>query len=123
MVQAQGCYPAAVYDPSLLPQAPAVLSVPAPVSGYIAAIEARDVGRVSMLLGGGRATKEDVIDLSVGVLLRAKVGDTVTAGRELAQIHAATEQAARQAREDLLRCYRFSSQPPQRPPFIRGVVS
>ena len=122
MVKAQGGDPSAVFDPTLLPAAPVRRTVRAPRDGYIAAMEARDIGLVSMHLGGGRATKEDVIDLSVGVLLAAKVGAYVHEGDPLAEIHAADEESARRAEEELLSCYTFADAAPQRPPFIRGIV-
>jgi len=81
------------------------------------------VGNVSMILGGGRATKEDSIDQSVGVVLRAKAGAHLSAGDELAVIHAACEADAQKAREALLACYQFTDTAPMLPPFIRGVVS
>ena len=123
MVTAQGGDAAAVYDTSLLPAAPVQRCVKTPRDGYIAAMEAKNIGLVSMHLGGGRATKEDVIDLSVGVVLAAKVGDYLRAGDELAVIHAADEKAAEEAEKELLACYTFSEEKPQRPPFIRGVVT
>ena len=123
MVRAQGGDPAAVYDTSLLPQAPVVRTVKAPCDGYIAAMEAKDIGLVSMHLGGGRATKEDVIDLSVGVVLAAKDGAYLHTGDTLATIHAKTEADAAAAEEELLKCYTFSDEAPVRPPFIRGVVT
>jgi len=123
MVQAQGGDPRAVFDTSLLPAAPVQRSVKAPCSGYITAMEARDIGLVSMHLGGGRATKEDVIDLSVGVVLRAKVGAYLHAGDELAVIHAASGDDALRAEKELLDCFTFGDAPTVRPPFIRGVVS
>ena len=123
MVTAQGGDAAAVYDTSLLPAAPVQRHVKAPCDGYIAAMEAKNIGLVSMHLGGGRATKEDVIDLSVGVVLAAKVGDHLRAGDELAVIHAADEAAAEEAEKELLACYTFSEEKPVRPPFIRGVVT
>ena len=123
MVRAQGGDPAAVYDTSLLPQAPVVRTVKAPCDGYIAAMEAKDIGLVSMHLGGGRATKEDVIDLSVGVVLAAKDGAYLHTGDTLATIHAKTEADAATAEEELLKCYTFSDEAPVRPPFIRGVVT
>lgn len=122
MVTAQGGDAAAVFDQDLLPAAPVRHSVKAPQTGYIAAIEARDIGLVSMHLGGGRATKEDVIDLSVGVVLRAKVGAKLQVGDELAVIHAASRADAIRAEEELLRCYTFADVLTERPPFIRGVV-
>ena len=123
MVEAQGGDSAAVYDPSLLPAAPVQRSVKAPRSGYITAMAAKEIGLVSMHLGGGRSTKEDVIDLSVGVVLRAKVGARLAEGDELAVIHAPDEAAALRAEEELLACYTFADEPAYRPPFIRGVVT
>ncbi len=123
MVTAQGGDAAAVYDVSLLPTAPVQRSVKAPRDGYISAMEAKSIGLVSMHLGGGRATKEDVIDLRVGVVLAAKVGDRLRAGDELAVIHAADEKAAEEAEKELLGCYTFSARKPRRRPFIRGVVT
>ena len=71
-VAAQDGDPAAIYDPSRLPMAPVQMEVPSPASGYVRHIAATDVGLVSMRLGGGRATKDSVIDHSVGIVLRKK---------------------------------------------------
>ena len=40
-----------------------------------------------MSLGGGRETFEDVIDMSVGIVLNKKCGDKVSAGDVLAYVH------------------------------------
>ncbi len=122
MVEAQGGDPSAVYDPDLLPKAKVKRIVHAPEKGYVAAIAARGVGNVAMSLGGGRAKKDDVIDLSVGVVLRKKVGDPVKAGEGLAEIHAKTKKAAEEAEAALLKCFFLEEEPPVRKPFIRGVV-
>lgn len=55
-------------------------------SGWVSKIEAENIGKAAMVLGAGRATKEDIIDHSVGVLLRKKVGDFVDEGEILAII-------------------------------------
>ena len=122
MVEAQYGDPRAVYDLSLLPDAPVKREVPSARAGYVAHIEAEDVGLVSMHLGGGRATKESVIDLSVGVVLHKKVGDRVEAGESLATIHAPDEAKAAEAAELLQKCYTFSDEPVEKAPFIKGVV-
>ena len=122
MVEAQYGDPRAVYDPSLLPEAKIRLEVPSERAGYIAHIEAEDVGLVSMHLGGGRATKESAIDLSVGVVLRKKVGDRVEKGESLAEIHASDAAKAAEAAELLRRCYTLSDEPVKKEPFIKGVV-
>ena len=121
-VKAQGGDERAVYDVSLLPRAPVVMPAPSPVSGYVNHIDAEKVGLVSMHLGGGRETKDSVIDLSVGVLLLRKVGDRVEVGESLAVIHAADEAAALRAAEELAGAYSIVPEKPVRPPFIRDIV-
>ena len=122
MVEAQGGDKRAVYDTSLLPAAPVELPVTAEKGGFVSAIDARGVGRVSMMLGGGRETKESEIDLGVGVLLRKKNGDAVTAGEPLAVIHARTRESAEKAAEALRACYTVTEEKPRHPALIRGVV-
>lgn len=89
---AQGGDASVVEDPSLLPKAKYQIELPAKESGYVAKIEADDVGVAAMLLGAGRATKESSIDLSVGLVLRKKVGDAVQQGESLLTIHANSEE-------------------------------
>ena len=65
--------------PELLPQAQYQSELPAK-SGVVTEIVANEMGIASMMLGAGRQTKEDDIDLSVGLVLHKKVGDFVEAG-------------------------------------------
>ena len=122
MVKAQGGDPAAIEDTDLLPQAAVTLEVPAEKRGWVRRIHAERVGLISMHLGGGRATKESAIDLSVGVVLRKKVGDSVEAGESLAVIHASCGEKAREAAQMLLGCYEFSDEPVARPKLIKQIV-
>ena len=121
-VAAQDGDPAAIYDPSRLPMAPVQMEVPSPASGYVRHIAATDVGLVSMRLGGGRATKDSVIDHSVGIVLRKKVDEPVTAGESLATIHAADEAAARRAVAELAACYTITPDAPPAEPFIKAII-
>ena len=122
MVEAQGGDARAVYDPSLLPQAAVKLEVPSVRGGYVSRIHAERAGLISMHLGGGRATKESSIDLTVGLVLHKKVGDAVQPGESLATIHASGEESARQAAQMLLDCYEFSDRPVQRPALIKQII-
>ena len=122
MVEAQFGDPRAVYDFSLLPQAPVMLEVPSERAGFVAHIEAEDVGLVSMQLGGGRVTKESTIDLAVGVVLHKKVGDRVEAGESLGTIHAPDAEKAAAAAALLRKCYALSDEGVKNAPFINGVV-
>ena len=89
MVEAQGGDPRVADAPEkVLPQAPAVLDVPAPRDGTVARADADGIGRVVLLLGGGRRAVTDAIDFSVGVSGLRKVGETVAAGEPLVRLHA-----------------------------------
>ncbi len=122
MVRRQGGDVCAVRDVSLLPDAPVKREVPSPQEGYVSHIEAEGVGLVAMHLGGGRITKESKIDLSVGVVLHKKLSDWVEKGDSLATIHAASEEAAQKAAEELLACYRIQCCPVDKPALIKEIV-
>lgn len=80
-----------VDDVSKLPQAKYTFEVEAKESGYVSNIVADEIGVASMLLGAGRATKDDIIDLAVGLMLNKKVGDKVEKGESLVTIYANRE--------------------------------
>ena len=104
-VRAQGGDGRAVYDTSLLPDAPVKYEAVSASGGYVRHIDAEGVGLVSMHLGGGRETAESEIDLAVGVVLHKKRGDAVAPGESLATIHARDEASARSAAELLRAAY------------------
>ncbi|MEC1549746.1 pyrimidine-nucleoside phosphorylase [Bacillus rugosus] len=80
-----------VDDPSKLPQAAYQIDVPAKEAGVVSEIVADEIGVAAMLLGAGRATKEDEIDLAVGIMLRKKVGDKVEKDEPLVTLYANRE--------------------------------
>ena len=121
-IRAQGGDARVADDPDLLPTAPVVYPVKADVNGYVNHMNAEGVGFVSLHLGGGRATKESVIDPAVGVVLEKKVGDTVHPGDTLAVIHAATQEAAEAAAAELRACYTITEEKPALQPFIKAVI-
>ena len=86
-LQNQGGDASIVDDTTKLPQAKYQIELPALKSGYVSRIIADEIGVASMMLGAGRATKEDTIDLAVGLVLHKKVGDKVTEGESLLTIH------------------------------------
>ena len=92
LIEAQGGNRAIVHDTSLLPTAKYKIEVLASRSGYITEMGANDIGVAAMLLGAGRADKDDVIDLSVGIVLKKKIGDSVQKGDALAVIYSNTEE-------------------------------
>ena len=77
---------------------------------------------MTVQLGGGRSQKEDTIDPSVGVVLRAKIGDRVETGQPLCDIHARTEAEAITAAERLLAAYLWSAARVEAPILVKQTI-
>lgn len=122
-VQAQGGDAKAVYDTTLLPRASVVEEIVSSRSGYVCGIDCEEIGICSLILGGGRETKDSVIDLSVGLVLNKKVGDYVAAGEALATIYANDREKLVSAKERFLAAYHFADQPVQGSGLIKGILS
>lgn len=121
-VEAQGGNKRMVYEPELLPKASIVTPLCSPCEGYIDKITCDEVGICSLILGGGRETKESMIDLSVGIVLEKKVGDYVRKGDTLAVIHSNDEEKKKACEERLLAAYKIGSIKKDEGPVIRGLV-
>lgn len=122
LVKAQGGDVRYVENPDLMPAAPLIESVPAPRSGYLAQINAREVGETAVELGAGRSRKEDQIDHAVGIVILHKVGEWVQAGQPLFTIHANDAQKLAAARERLLAAHQWSDTPVEPLPLFYAVV-
>lgn len=121
-VQAQGGDSSYVYEPEKFIAAQITEEIPAPESGYIQKIVCDEIGICSLILGGGRETKESEIDLSVGLVLHKKVGDYVEAGESLATIYANDGKKCKQAKERFLAAYTISAEKPEIQPLIKKVI-
>lgn len=86
-IEHQGGSSAEIDDLNLLPQARFTYDITAQESGVIKQITADEIGRAAMLLGAGRTTKDDTIDLGVGLVLHQKVGDHVQTGDIICTVH------------------------------------
>ncbi len=122
-IEAQGGDRELVYHPERLPQASLIEEVHAQEDGYIEHIVCDEVGICSLILGGGRETKESEIDLSVGLVLTKKVGDLVKTGDTIAMIHANDAGKLEAAKERLLKAYSYSKTPVEKKKLIKGIVT
>ena len=122
-VEAQGGDPAAVYNPELLPKAAIVEPISATREGYVQQIACDEIGICSLILGGGRETKESEIDLSVGLVLEKKVGDYVKIGDTLAYIHANDRAKLEAAKTRFYDAYTIGAEEPACRPLIFEVIN
>ncbi len=121
-VRAQGGDDAPVYEPELFEKASLSEAIVSSEYGYVQKIICDEAGMASLLLGGGRETKESVIDLTVGILLKKKVGDAVSPGQELAVLYANDPDKLKAARERLQRAYQIGREKPAESSVIIGVL-
>jgi len=121
-ITAQGGEPAILENPDLLPTAKIIEAVAAPQSGFIAAIDAAEVGKIGVMMGGGRTKKGDPIDYSVGIIHQAKVGDKLARGEPLLTIHANDASSLAGAKERLLAAIQWSDAPVTPPAHIHKII-
>ncbi len=75
----------------ILPKAPISKPIFLKKEGYLASINNRELGMCLVLLGGGRKTTTDVLDLSVGLENVAKIGTFLNKDTPFAVVHAQKE--------------------------------
>jgi pyrimidine-nucleoside phosphorylase len=121
MIQAQGGDPHVVDDPeAVLPKASVVLPVNADRDGTLAAVDAEAIGSASGALGAGRVRKGDPIDPAVGIVLRCKVGDRLSAAEAIGQIHARTNDDAAAAARSVLASLTITDENVSAPPLVHA---
>ena len=99
LIQSQGGDIDVLDDPSMMPQPERINLLLAKEAGIIQHIDSLKVAQTVKLLGGGRQTKLDTLNLGVGVVLHKKVGDTVEAGETIAELYAAGPNCVQAKRE------------------------
>lgn len=121
MVRAMGG-PGDIFAPGTLPVATVTLPVPAPMSGYVTALDGIALGRVVVALGGGRSHPTDRINHSVGLDDTARIGQYVERGAPLAIVHATSHDAAMQAVGRVQAAIALTPEPPALPKLVLEQV-
>lgn len=120
-ISAQGGDVRCIEDTSLLPKAANSYAVKSTADGYITAMNAEIIGTVSVMLGAGRAAKEDKINFGAGIVIAKKVGDRIKKGDLLATLYF-DEADAQKAEEFYLSALSFGSKKPDLKPLIYKTV-
>ena len=121
-VKAQGGDERMVDNTDLFPKAKYEMKVIANKDGIISKINAEKVGVIAMELGAGRATKDSVIDLSVGIVFSKKRGEKVNCGDCLGIVYANSKEKGETAVEKLLREIVISSNYEEKIPLVYDVI-
>ncbi|MBS1989881.1 MAG: thymidine phosphorylase [Cyanobacteria bacterium SZAS LIN-3] len=125
LIKAQGGDAKVLDDYSLLPTAKMTKEFLVPGSGkkWVSALDGRKVAEACKLMGAGRAKKGDPINMAVGVVLKAKVGDTVNGGDALATIYCDSEEQYKLVSAKLAEAYQFSDSEVPKPKLIKASIS
>ena len=123
MIKAQGGDPSWVIDAEKAPVSKHEYTVLSPCDGYITHMQTDKLGLASMLLGAGRAKKEDSIDHTAGIVLHAKTGDRVTKNQPLATLCANDEKLFEQSAKTLLDAITFGDEQPKESPTVIKIIT
>ena len=122
-VAAQGGDKADVLCPDRLKLAEHTLFAVATEDGYISDIHAEQIGIACMTLGGGRETKESSIDLSVGILLKQKIGAFVNRGDVIAEIYASDLEKGKDAIALVEDAYTYQKEKPKERIMVKKIIT
>jgi pyrimidine-nucleoside phosphorylase len=102
--------------------APVQVPVASPADGFVASIDALEVGLAGVELGVGRRKKEDPVDHAAGIVIEAPVGARVRTGEPLAIVHARSTELAQSVMARLQNAWRLSADEVKRPPHVLARV-
>ncbi len=122
LIARQGGDPAVTEDTALLPQAAFSQEITALETGFVTAIDARTIGLASQHTGAGRASKEDEVDLSAGIVLQRKVGDKVEKGDVLMRIYANDQTKLSAASREAEAAFVIGTQKPQQNVLMKEIL-
>ena len=86
-IEASGGNKELVNNYDLLPKAKSVMEIFSEKEGYIKKIKTEEIGKAAMIIGAGRAKKEDEIDHAVGINIFKKVGEKIAKNEKIAEIY------------------------------------
>lgn len=122
LIEGQGGDISIIEDYDIMPKAEYCVELKAWDNGYIESMDAMKIGLASQHTGAGRESKEDVIDLSTGIILCKKIGDTVTIGETVCKIYVNDMKKAEKALEEVRNAVIISSKKPDKIQLIKKII-
>jgi len=121
-ISGQGGNADVINDYSLFPKPASIREIYSAEEGYIGAVDARTIGLASQHSGAGRATKEDSIDLSAGIMLNKKTGDPVQNGELLATVFGNDPARVEQGAKEAAAAFRIQDCRPEKGALVKKVI-
>ena len=121
-IGAQGGDTAYIENPELFKKARVERVVLSGEDGYISAMDTEKIGSIAVALGAGRATKEDSVDHSAGIILHKKTGDKVKRGEPFATLYTSDEEKAEYGEKEFISLLKFSKSTIEKREIIIGRV-
>ena len=111
-----------VDDYSILPTAKNKMEVFSNKEGYVSKIKAEEVGKAAMIIGAGRATKEDEVDHAVGLKILKKVGDKIEKGEKIAEIYYNDSKNVEDSKNMIIDAYVLQNEKVLKPKAILEII-
>ena len=122
MVQAQGGDIRYVEHPEFFERDAFEGEVLAAEDGFLSGMDTEKIGVAAGLLGAGRETKDSVIDMSAGIYLKKKIGDSVKKGEPIAICYAGTKEKLNRGMAMFESSIRYSKEAPRIPKLIVDII-
>ncbi|MDK2822580.1 MAG: pyrimidine-nucleoside phosphorylase [Clostridia bacterium] len=122
-IKAQGGDERVKENLEILPLGKFKLDIRSSYQGYVKEIDTEEIGRAAMIIGAGRAKKEDKIDLGVGILIKKKIGDKVEKDDILAEVYFNDGKKVREAVSIIENSYKFSKEKVNKPELILDIIT
>ncbi len=110
-------------DPAAHHKPTATRILTAPQSGYLAAMDCKQVGWAVQRLGAGRKKPGDPVSAHAGIEMHAKLGDRLEADQPLVTLFAEDQSLLDEPGHMLRETLQISSTPPKRQPLLREIVT
>jgi pyrimidine-nucleoside phosphorylase len=111
-----------IENPDLFPKAEFKVDIIAEKDCYISSMDAEEIGISSVILGAGREKKDDIIDMTAGIILNKKTGDKIKKGDKIGTLYTSNEKTIKSAKEKFLAAIEFSNEKPKEIPLIYEIV-
>ncbi len=99
-----------------------LVELPARRSGYISGMNAEGIGNAAQKLGAGRATKDDIIDPAVGLIMRVRLGDKIEEGDSICTLYVNDDSNLPEIMEQLYDAVRITEEPADTRPMVLAVI-